>query len=60
MKYRYCCSNCFNVFRYPQILEEIHRHNLVEGECPVCGKKITTTCGNIRFNGFFYPCFFKI
>lgn len=59
MKYRYCCSNCFNVFRYPQILEEIHRHNLVEDECPVCGKKSQQLVETSDLADFLAPVFSK-
>lgn len=39
MKYAYCCCNCFNISKYPQISEEIKRHSLIMGDCPVCNSK---------------------
>ena len=58
MSYKYCCSNCFNIDKYPQILKEIEEHPSERGDCPVCGKKSQLLVETSDLKKFFAPVFF--
>lgn len=59
MIYKYCCCNCFNVSKYPQISEEIAQHHFAIGDCPVCGKKSQKLVETSDLSEFFTPVFSK-
>ena len=59
MSYKYCCSNCFNIDKYPQILKEIEEHPSERGDCPVCGKKSQLLVETSDLKKFFAPVFSK-
>ena len=49
----YCCENCFNTKKYPEILEELKKFKHEEGICPTCENDSEFITQSVNLNSLF-------